>query len=165
MDAVRLAFLAGLRGVGVAGDEAGGQADDLADLLGFWAQVDFLQQLGVFGDFVVHGLHGGRGDGVAVADLLFADALGGGNFGNHRGDGETQFSLVHDALSVVLGGWGGFRFAYLPNNAVVGLAAAVFLALAGVWAGFDFGFEFVKLGAQGVVFGLLGFDFFVQFFQ
>ena len=41
----------------------------------------------------------------------------------------------------------------------------MFLALAGVWAGFDVGFEFVKLGAQSVVFGLLGFDFLVQFFQ
>lgn len=62
--------------------------------------------------------------------------------------------------------WGdGWISVCLPNDAVGSLAAAVFLAVAGVWAGFDVGFEFVKLGAQGVVFGLLGFDFFVQFFD
>lgn len=57
----------------------------------------------------------------------------------------------------------GWICGFLPSYAVGGLAAAVFLALAGIWRCFDFGFEFVKLGAQGVVFGLLGFDFFVQF--
>ena len=91
MDAARFAFDAGVGGFGGAADEAGGEADEFADLFGFADDADFAQQAAVEGDFVVHFLGDGGLDGKAVAHVVGIDlvCLRDGVDGDGKGGGEV----------------------------------------------------------------------------